>query len=85
VRISSHPFALALVEAFGGPIATTSANRHGMPSPYSPEEILQQWKGTASEVLLVDHGRLAVAPPSTVVQVVGSGLTVLRQGALHVS
>ena len=84
VRISNHPFAAQLVQTFAGPIATTSANMHGLPSPYTPEEILAQWKDTHSEALLLDHGSLDIAPPSTVVQVVGSGLTVLRQGALHV-
>lgn len=85
VRMSSHPFAQELVSAFGGPIATTSANMHGLPSPYAAHEILEQWKDADSTAcLLIDHGALPRAQPSTVIAVRGSHITVLRQGALHV-
>ena len=35
VRVPAHPVALALLRAFGGPIAAPSANRFGRPSPTS--------------------------------------------------
>ena len=33
VRVPDHPVALALLRAFGGPVAAPSANRFGRPSP----------------------------------------------------
>jgi L-threonylcarbamoyladenylate synthase len=36
VRVTRHPVAAALCEAFGGAIVSTSANRAGAPAPTSP-------------------------------------------------
>lgn len=86
VRISSHPVAQALVEGFGRPIATTSANLHGKPSPYSVAEIKAQWDLVApTPKLIIDSGFLAIAEPSTVVQIERDCVTTLRQGTLHIS
>lgn len=74
LRLSPHETALALVTAFGKPIATTSANLHGKPSPYSVEEI------TAEADLVIDDGVLPEAPPSTVVDASDGALHVLRSG-----
>lgn len=83
VRISSHPFAMKLAQTFGKPIATTSANVHGKPSPYSIAEIEAQWAGAPLvPELLIDAGTLPPADPSTVIRVAGDTITVLRQGAL---
>ncbi len=81
VRVSSHPFAMQLAEAFGLPIATTSANLHAKPNPYSLGDIEAQWeKATQLPDLVVDSGTIRVTPPSTVVRVDGDTLTVLRRG-----
>jgi len=86
VRVSSHPFATTLAEAFGKPIATTSANIHGKPNPYSVQEIREQWTDmSVLPELIIDSGTLPESPPSTVVRVDREGgVTVLRQGALHI-
>lgn len=39
VRISAHPVVVALCEAFGGPVVSTSANLAGQPPAYSREEL----------------------------------------------
>lgn len=84
VRISSHPFAMKLAESFGKPIATTSANLHGKPNPYSISEIEAQWAGALLvPELIIDAGTLPTADPSTVVRVAGDAITVLRQGSLR--
>lgn len=84
VRISSHPFAMKLAQTFGKPIATTSANVHGKPSPYSIAEIEAQWAGAPLvPELLIDAGTLPPADPSTVIRVAGDTITVLRQGSLR--
>lgn len=84
LRISSHQFALSFAEKFGKPIATTSANLHGKPNPYSPKDISSQFRGrTLVPDLLIDGGTLPIAPPSTVVAITGEGLKTLRQGDLR--
>lgn len=85
VRISSHPFAQALAEAFGSPIATTSANLHGKPNPYSSSDITEQLKDhTPVPDLILDGAALPEAAPSTVVSVLGHDVRVLRQGDLKI-
>ena len=86
VRISSHPFAMQLAEAFGRPIATTSANLHGEANPYSVKDIDSQW-ATSSLLpdLVIDSGILPIAPPSTVVEILGDSIRVLRQGDVVVT
>jgi L-threonylcarbamoyladenylate synthase len=70
VRVSPHPIATALVQAFGTPITTTSANVHGLPNPYSVEDILSQFsKNRIVPDLVIDSGKLDQNPPSTVVDV----------------
>ena len=86
VRVSSHPLATHLAESYGAPIATTSANLHGKSNPYSAQDIQDQWKGLADAPdILIDSGSLPVAKPSTVVQVVGNNITVIRQGDLIIA
>jgi L-threonylcarbamoyladenylate synthase len=52
VRVPNHPVALAVLRAFGGPLATTSANISGMEGARNPEEVAQSI-GEGIDVLLV--------------------------------
>jgi len=61
-----------------GPLATTSANRHGEPTPATAAEAAV---AVGHSGLVVDGGRLAGAP-STVVDCTVSPPRVLREGAL---
>ncbi|HVW67001.1 MAG TPA: L-threonylcarbamoyladenylate synthase [Candidatus Peribacteraceae bacterium] len=83
VRISSHPHAQMLVEKFGSVISTTSANVHGLPNPYSADDIAAQF-ADAAEVpdLVLDDGLLPQVPPSTVINLATEEQEVqtLRQG-----
>lgn len=84
IRISPHPVAMKLVRMFGGPITTTSANIHGLPTPNSPEEIQKQFKGVnAIPSMLIDSGPLQNGFSSTVISVVGGSLEILRRGPLQ--
>ncbi len=74
LRISPHPTAQSLVEAFGSPISTTSANLHGKPNPYRVEDI------EAEADLILDDGVLEGMEASTVVDVSEGELKVLRKG-----
>jgi L-threonylcarbamoyladenylate synthase len=52
VRVPNHPVALAVLRAFGGPLATTSANISGMEGARNPDEVAQSI-GEGIDVLLV--------------------------------
>jgi tRNA threonylcarbamoyl adenosine modification protein (Sua5/YciO/YrdC/YwlC family) len=80
VRMPHHPLALALL-ARTGPLAVTSANRSGEPTPSTCEE-LQRVFGDAVAVYLCEPEPL-VGAPSTVVDLTGPELRVLREGALR--
>lgn len=86
VRISSHPVAQAIVEAFGAPVATTSANLHGQPNTYSAQDIQKQFLGLhiLPDVIL-DSGTLPKAPPSTVVDCTAQDYKILRMGNTEIS
>lgn len=78
VRCPAHPLIRAATAAVG-PIATTSANRHGHPTPASAAEAAASL--TAPVGLVVDGGPLhGVA--STVIDATGSDWRVLREGPL---
>ncbi len=86
IRISSHPVAEYLATHADVPLSTTSANLHGKPSPYSPEEILEQFRGRALQPdLILDSGRLSDALPSTVVSILNGEIRTIRRGAIRVS
>jgi L-threonylcarbamoyladenylate synthase len=77
VRESPHPVVRALVEAFGGPLTATSANRSGEPPALQASEALLEG------VALVLDAPAGGAPPSTVARVRLDGtIEVLRQGAV---
>ncbi|TSC97660.1 MAG: tRNA threonylcarbamoyladenosine biosynthesis protein, partial [Candidatus Peregrinibacteria bacterium Greene1014_49] len=79
IRVSSHPIAMELVQKFGRPISTTSANLHGKPSPYSIKEILEQYKDAPEKPdLILDSGPLPLRKPSRIIDCTGSSQTILR-------
>jgi L-threonylcarbamoyladenylate synthase len=80
VRVSSNRKTRELVEAFGSPISTTSANIAGEACCYSVDEFLQQ--GLKPDFVL-DSGRIAENLPSTIVKV-GEALEIVRQGSLKI-
>ena len=84
VRVSSHPLATHIAAQFGRPIATTSANVHGAPNPYSIVALREQF-GASADVLVIDNGILSDAPPSTVLEVKNDAVRVIRQGDIRIS
>jgi L-threonylcarbamoyladenylate synthase len=79
VRVPDHPVALELLR-LAGPLAVTSANLSGRPSPTTPAEVLEQLGGRIH--LLIDGGRTPRGVPSTVVDCTGSQPVILRPGPL---
>ncbi len=78
LRMPAHPVALRLIAAFGRPLAVTSANLSGHPSPATAEEVLAQLQGRIP--LLVDGGRCPGGEPSTVLDLTVDPPRVLRPG-----
>lgn len=80
IRISSHPLAMQLVQEFGGPISTTSANVSGKPNPYSAEDIVEQFQNQELQPdIVLDSGRLEQNPPSKVVNLAEGGEHIVRR------
>lgn len=80
LRCPDHDFVRALASRVG-PLATTSANRHGAPTPLEATAAAESLLGPVD--LVVDGGRLS-GTPSTVVAVASDQIEILRQGVLHV-
>jgi tRNA threonylcarbamoyl adenosine modification protein (Sua5/YciO/YrdC/YwlC family) len=79
VRMPGHPLALALLAATG-PLAVTSANRSGAPTPATCDGVTETF-GDAVTVYLCDETPLA-GSASTVVDLTHDEPVVLRRGAV---
>lgn len=79
VRIPDHPVARALLRA-AGPMAVTSANLSGQPSPVNAEEVMRQLNGRIP--LVLDGGVTPGGVPSTLVDCLGAEPVLLREGPL---
>ena len=81
VRMPDHEIARTLLRA-AGPMAVTSANISGQPSPSTAEEVFAQLNGRIP--LIIDGGPTPGGIPSTVVDCSTSELKILRKGPLSV-
>jgi len=81
IRVSAYPLCNRLTLAVGGPLTSTSANSTGDPPALDAEEIEAHFKDTIE--LILDGGRLAKGPASTVVDVRGERPIILREGAVN--
>ena len=79
VRIPDHAVARALLRA-AGPMAVTSANISGQPSPSTAEEAFAQLHGRIP--LIIDGGKTPGGVPSTLVDCTGEKIKVLREGPI---
>jgi L-threonylcarbamoyladenylate synthase len=82
VRVPDHPAPLALMTALGAPIAGTSANLTGHPSPVAAQEVEAELEGRIE--LILDGGRCPGGIPSTVLDLTSDPPTILRAGAIGV-
>jgi L-threonylcarbamoyladenylate synthase len=80
VRIPAHPAALAIIAAAGGVVPTTSANRSGAPSARTAQDAEAQLGGDVD--LIIDAGIAPVGTESTVLDVSGADIKILRPGAI---
>lgn len=79
VRMPNHPFALALLQAFG-PLAVTSANLSDHANPGTAEEVLAQLGNSVD--LVIDGGRLEIGRGSTILDCGSETLVLLREGPI---
>ncbi|MDB4978264.1 MAG: tRNA threonylcarbamoyladenosine biosynthesis protein [Candidatus Peribacteria bacterium] len=85
VRISSHPFTSELAAGFHHPLSTTSANLHGFPEPYCDEDVMSQYADQPLQPdVLLQAGSLSVQPPSTILDLTGKEIRVVRQGSISI-
>jgi L-threonylcarbamoyladenylate synthase len=79
VRVPDHLAARSVLRA-AGPMAVTSANISGQPSPSTAEEVFVQLNGRIA--LILDGGRTPGGVPSTVVDCTGTNPTIIREGPI---
>jgi len=84
VRWTPHRGLARLVQAYGEPITSTSANRPGIPPATNANEIVEQWSDavTRGALHILNGGQLVDSPPSTVVDCTGTRPRVIRPGAI---
>jgi L-threonylcarbamoyladenylate synthase len=80
VRIPGESFALYIAKRANFPITATSANPSGMP-PAKDAEIVMNYFWDKID-LLIDGGPSRVDMPSTIVDVTGEEIKILRDGAI---
>ncbi len=79
-RFPNHPLAQGLVREAGVPLLVPSANRSANPPATTAEQVLREFPSELD--LVIDGGSAEGGVPSTVVQVEGDRIEVLRQGAI---
>ncbi len=79
IRVPDHRFTRELLRA-AGPMAVTSANLSGQPSPCTADEVLGQLAGRIAMIL--DGGRTPGGVPSTVVDCTKDDFILLREGPI---
>ena len=78
VRVPDHDVARTLARRVG-PLAATSANRHGRPTPETAAGVRDE---LGDRVAIVLDGGVCAGAPSTVVACTGGGVEILRQGRI---
>lgn len=79
IRVPAHPVALALLRAFGGPLAAPSANLSGRVSPTQAAHVMEGLAGRLAAV--VDGGACRVGVESTILGLLGAP-ELLRPGGI---
>jgi L-threonylcarbamoyladenylate synthase len=81
VRLPADEDVRAFVRACGGALTATSANRAGEPAATSADEVLRAFPNRLA--LIVDGGETQAAEPSTVVDVSGESVRLIREGVIR--
>jgi len=85
VRIPNNKVTRLIADKLGHAFTTTSANVSGSNVCYSVDDLVGQFKDKKYKPdLIIDAGKLAINPPSTVVDLIKWPPRVLRQGGLKI-
>lgn len=80
VRMPDHPVALALISKVNLPLAAPSANSSGFPSPTRAQHVYNDLNGKIP--LIVDGGICNIGVESTVIELEGNTVNILRPGGI---
>lgn len=82
IRLPDYRFIAELASRYGSPLTATSANLSGRPPHYSLETLLRELPAVKADLigLAVDAGKLPRNKPSTVIDLSGSQLKIVRHG-----
>jgi L-threonylcarbamoyladenylate synthase len=80
IRWAEAVFAERLIGGMAGPVTATSANRSGMPSAVTADEVRRQLEGSLE--ILVDGGTLPTRSGSTVLDLTAVPARILREGPI---
>ncbi len=83
VRVPDEPIARKLAEGVGAPLIATSANTSGNATLYDVAAIKKELGEDAIDVW-IDIGSLPPRPPSTIIRIDDTTITLIRQGAITV-
>ena len=81
VRVPDHQVARRLAKLSGGVIVSTSANKSGEPPPKTAQEAAEQIGGEVD--LILDAGPAPLRQPSTVIDLSGDELWIIRPGPIR--
>jgi L-threonylcarbamoyladenylate synthase len=84
LRAPGHPWAQAVLQALGRPVAAPSANRFGRVSPTTADHVRADLgvKPDGAVDLILDGGPCTVGIESTIVDLTGARTRLLRQGSI---
>jgi len=80
VRMPNHPVALELIKKSGVPIVAPSANKSQTLSPTTAEDVFESLRGNVDMIL--DGGKCAVGVESTIIDLTGKDVVMLRAGGV---
>jgi ribose 5-phosphate isomerase B len=80
LRVPDHPWLLEMLRQLDMPLTATSANPAGCPPAKSAREAYEYFEGRLN--LVIDGGEAREKQASTVVDVSGGGIVILREGAI---
>ncbi|MEM0021023.1 MAG: L-threonylcarbamoyladenylate synthase [Fervidicoccaceae archaeon] len=82
IRVPDHPIPRILADFIGGMIVGTSANISGREPPTTAESALKQ---IGDVDVVIDSGPSKIGKPSTIIDVTGNEIKLVREGAIPFS
>ena len=82
LRVPAHPVAQKLLQIFGGALAAPSANRFGRISPTTAKHVIEEFADQPDVAAVIDGGPCAVGVESTIIDLSGDQLRLLRPGMI---